>query len=74
MSEKRKAYVEKQTAERSRIQKEIIRLNTKRQRYVSDALKKRGQAGDNALEAAIIESVRKQATKQGFAFEKSKGK
>lgn len=63
----REAYVEKKAKERSRIQAEINELSAKRQAFIADEQKKAGQA-DATLGAAVIETVRLKAQKEGFTL------
>lgn len=59
-----KAYVQKQSKERKRIQDEISKLNEKRRTYISEAQKK----NSNALEGAMIEALKKQAKKKNYQW------
>jgi hypothetical protein len=63
----RTAYVEKKSKEREDIQGQISKLNDDRRKYVADEQKK--LSGDNTLDKAIINSIRKQATTKGFDFD-----
>ena len=60
-----KAYVTQQRKEREAIQKEIAELNEKRRKYISEQKKE----GDNALESAMIEALRKQAEKKDYKWD-----
>ncbi len=60
-----KAYVAKQRRERESIQKEIVDLNDKRRKYIAE--KKKG--GDNGLESAMIQALKKQAEKKDYNWE-----
>jgi len=68
----RKTYVEKQTAERARIQGEIGKLNATRATFVATEMKKLAKPGEKSLEDAILATVRAQAVKQGYGFETPK--
>ena len=64
----RESYVENKRKERSEIQAKIKVLSDARQKYVEVEMKK--QAGENTLDKAIVTSIRKQAVKKGYSFEK----
>ena len=63
----REAYVEKKAAERAELQTKISTLNTERRKYVAEEQKK--LSGDNTLDKAVIDAVRKVAVKKGYSFE-----
>jgi hypothetical protein len=63
----REAYVEKKSSERIELQAKISKLNEERRKYVADEQKK--LSGDNTLDKAVIDAVRKEATKKGYQFE-----
>ena len=66
-TEELKTYVEKQMAERKRIQKEILDLSSKRDAWVA---KKRQELGeDNTLGNAVSSAIRAQAGTKGVTFE-----
>lgn len=64
-----KAEVEKITAERKEIQKEILKLNTEREKYIQTELAKMGE-GDTDLGKAIADAVLKFASAKGYVQEK----
>lgn len=66
----RKAYIDKMIKERQGIQKQIKELSDARSKYVAVELKKQSVNTDDSLDAAIIQSVRKQAETKNFKFEK----
>jgi hypothetical protein len=69
MSKKeRKEYVEKKKKERETIQKKIKTLKKDRDKYVAEQRKK--QAGEQTLDEAIIQTIRDQAEKKNYKFEK----
>lgn len=68
--EQRKAYVQKQHADRGRIQKEIQGLHAKRQEHVKKEMAKQGLSEDKAFDAVLRKAVREQAAKKGFEFDK----
>ncbi|KPK86627.1 MAG: hypothetical protein AMJ81_00760 [Phycisphaerae bacterium SM23_33] len=68
--EQRKEYVEKQLAERARIQKEIQDLNAKRQAHVKAEMEKQGLSEAKAFDAALRAAIRAQAEAKNFTFEK----
>jgi len=59
-----KAYVEKQKAERNRIQNEISELNEKRRAYIANKKKD----NTNGLESAMIEALKRQAKKKDYTW------
>jgi hypothetical protein len=63
----REAYVDKKNAERTGLQAKISTLNAERRKYVADEQKK--MSADNTLDKAVIDAVRKEATKKGYQFE-----
>ena len=63
----RKEYVDKMIKKRAELQKKINTLNEDRRKYVENEMKK--QSANNTLDAAIIDAVRKQATKKDFRFQ-----
>lgn len=68
----RKAYIEKKTKERDDIQKSIKDVAAKRDAYVKDEMKKlAGGKPADSFDAAVRDSLRKQAEEKGFAFEKT---
>lgn len=66
--EERKAFVAAKASERQKIQEEIKKLDTERRDYVAAELKKRGEADGNALDKAVVEGIRKQASAKNFKF------
>jgi hypothetical protein len=67
--EKRKAYVNTKANERTQIQASIQKLNTEREKYVAEQMKK--QAGqDNSFGSAAIKAIQEQAKKKNFEFKK----
>ncbi len=70
--EERKAYIAKMAKQRAEIRAKIQKLADARKRYVAAEMKKRANAdgGANRLDDAIVDSVRKQAQKKDFKFEK----
>jgi hypothetical protein len=65
--QEREAYVEKKAAERAELQTKISQLNAERRKYVAEEQKK--LSGDNTLDKAVIDAVRKVAVKKGYSFE-----
>jgi len=59
-----KAYVEKQKAERNRVQQEIAKLNQQRREYIASQKK----TNSNGLESAMIEALKKQAQKKNYTW------
>jgi len=66
--EQRKAYIEKKEKERAEIQAKINKLKQERDKYVAAEQKK--LAGENTLDAAIINAVKEEAKKKNYTFEK----
>ena len=59
-----KIYVEKQKAERNRVQQEISKLNQQRRVYIASQKKT-----SNGLENAMIEALKKQAQKKNYTWD-----
>lgn len=59
-----KAYIQEQKQERKRIQKEISELNKQRRDFIADKKKD----NSNALESAMIEALKKQASKKNYTW------
>jgi predicted transposase YbfD/YdcC len=69
--EERIAYVKKMTAERGAIQKKINDLNTARVKFVAEKQKDLAEVNrEKTLDAALITTIRDQATKKDFSFSK----
>ncbi len=69
MSKKeRKEYIEKKKKEREEIQGKINKLKKERDKYVADRRKK--GAAEETLDGAIIRTIRDQAEKKKYKFEK----
>jgi len=64
----RKEYIEKKKKEREEIQEKINRLKKERDRYVTEQRKK--GAAEETLDQAIIKTIRDQAEKKNYKFEK----
>lgn len=64
----RDKYLDEKLAERKRIKEEISRLQTQRKAYIAAEEKK--AAGASSLDRAMIDSIRKQAVKRGYKFDK----
>ena len=64
-----KIEVEKMTTERKKIQKEILELNTEREKFIQAELAKRGET-DSDLGVAITHAVLKFAKAKGYVQEK----
>ncbi|MFV0304508.1 MAG: vWA domain-containing protein [Moheibacter sp.] len=64
-----KREIENMTVERSKIQKEILELNTERENYIQTELAKRGEGGTD-LGKAITDAVVKFAVAKGYTQEK----
>jgi hypothetical protein len=64
----RTAYVEEMKKKREAIQKKINKLNKERAEYVATQRKK--TASGQTLDAAVVQTVRKQAGEKNYTFEK----
>jgi hypothetical protein len=63
----REAYVDQKNTERTELQAKISTLNAERRKYVADEQRK--LSGDNTLDKAVIDAVRKEAVRKGYQFE-----
>jgi len=61
-------YIDGKLTERKQIKEEINRLQTERKAYIATEEKK--QAGANTLDKAMIDTIRRQATRRGYKFSK----
>lgn len=61
-----KRIIDEKSAERSQIQKEISDLAVKRQQYIDDEMKKRGENKSDDLGKAIEKSIQELAVKNGY--------
>jgi hypothetical protein len=69
-TEGRKKYVAGQQAKRDEINKQIQALNKEREAFVEKKLKEMGESDENTLDKVVTRTVREQAEKKGYAFEK----
>lgn len=60
-------YIDGKLAERKKIKEEINRLQAARKTYIAQEEKKK-TSGGNTLDKAMIDTIRKQATKRGYKF------
>lgn len=60
-----KEYLEAKRSEREAIQKEIIKLNEQRQKYLAE----NSQETNNGLENAMVQAIKKQAEKKNYTWE-----
>jgi len=60
-------YIDGKLAERKKIKEEITRLQAERKAYIAQEEKTRS-SGANTLDKAMINTIRKQATKRGYKF------
>jgi len=67
--DEKKAYLKEQLEKRTGIQKQIAELNVKRQAWIAEELKKRGEKGDKAFDAAVRKALRAQAKAKAYEFE-----
>jgi len=69
MSKKeRKAYVDKMSKEREKIQNKINKLNEERSKYVAQKMLE--NKNDSTLDAVMINTIREQAKQKNYKFEK----
>ncbi len=66
--EQKKSIVEAKQVERTRIQKEIQALQAQRDAYLADAARKQATTQGVALDDALKQAIRSQATKKGMQF------
>jgi len=62
-------YLDEKLAERKNIKDEITRLQAERKAYIAEEEKKTA-AGGKTLDKAMIETIRRQATRRGYKFAK----
>lgn len=67
-AEELKAYVEKMTAERGKIQKQIKELSAARNKYVATEQAKLSESSEDTLDQAVGKAMRTEAGKWGFEF------
>ncbi len=65
----RKAHLETQKKKRAGLQEKIRVLNAERRKYVAEKRREMSDKGGDTLDAAMIKSVRTQASKKNFKFE-----
>ncbi|WP_052599219.1 VWA domain-containing protein [Aureispira sp. CCB-QB1] len=70
--EERKEYIEKKATERAAIQAKIQEAAKKRSAFIAEKRKEAAGEEKNTLDAVMLKTVRDQAKKQNFQFEKSK--
>ncbi|MDO8806219.1 MAG: vWA domain-containing protein, partial [Elusimicrobiota bacterium] len=63
----RDKYIDEKLAERKKIKEEINSLQTERKTYIAREEKKKS-SGVNTLDKAMIDTIRRQATKRGYKF------
>ena len=68
--EERKVYIKEQADKRAAVQKEIQEVAEKRETFLTQ--KRKEQTGDakNTLDQVMLETIREQAVKKGYEFEK----
>lgn len=66
----RKAYVAKREEERKSIQASIQKLNEEREAFVLEKRREQGEEVENTLDKVVVNTVREQAEKKGYQFEK----
>ncbi len=62
----RKAYLDKMSKERERIQNKINKLNDERNKYIAQKMLE--NKNDNTLDAVMIKTIREQAQKKNYKF------
>jgi TolB-like protein len=60
-------YIDGKLAERKKIKEEINRLQAERKSFIA-AQEKKNASGGNTLDKAMIDTIRKQASKRGYKF------
>lgn len=65
-----KAYLDQKAKERADLQAQIGKLNGERQKFVEVEMKKQANGQQTSLDTAMIGSVRKQAARKEFVFDK----
>ena len=70
-ADERKAYVAEKQKERDAIQSKIQDLNKEREAFVNAKRKEMGEGAENTLDKVVAGTVREQASKQGYSFEKN---
>lgn len=65
--DERKAYVDKKSKEREKIQKEINKLDQQRRDYITKKIAENPE--DNTLDAAMLKIIREQASNKNYKFE-----
>ena len=67
-ADERKSFVEKKTAERAALQKELGGLAVEREKFVAEKMKEKGK--DTTLGVAVTNAVREQASKTGVVLDR----
>lgn len=67
-SKERKAYLEKKTKEREKLQKQIEKLSEKRQAYLKKQAGDKALDSENALDACLYECIKTQGAKRGLTY------
>lgn len=65
--QERKAYVDKMSKERGKLQNQINKLNEERSKYVAKKLLE--NKNENTLDAVMIKTIREQAKQRNYKFE-----
>ena len=65
---KRDEYVAEKAKERQKLQQQIAEVNTKREAFIKAERAKKAKPGAKALDDALGESIRTEATSAGFSF------
>jgi hypothetical protein len=60
-----KKHLETKRSEREEIQKEIMKLNEQRRKYIAENTKET----NNGLENAMVQAIKKQAEKKSYTWE-----
>jgi hypothetical protein len=68
--EERKAYIKKKADERAAIQKEIQEIAAKRDAFIAEKRKEEAGNTNNTLDQVMLKTIREQAVKKGYEFEK----
>jgi hypothetical protein len=67
--EERKAHLEKMSAEREKLQKQIQEKAVERQKFIDEEMKKSGMSADKSFDEAVRKMLKAQAEKKGMTME-----
>ena len=67
-TEQQKAYIEKMSAKRKEIQKQVQELSEKRQTYIKEQVNKNQLDKKQTLDSALFDSIQQQAAKRNISY------